>query len=116
MKRFFRFFTLLVILLILCGICEAVIKNGSIRGKSGLSYGGISYSFDRLDVVISNNTRYNVNFGGSMLFLDKNYKVIARAELMTAKIKRNSSRRYKGFFTEGTGEKAQRAHYLEWEF
>ena len=51
-----------------------------------------------------------------MLFLDKNYKVIARAELLTAKVKRHSSRKYKAFFSEGTGNDAKRARYLEWEF
>ena len=100
----------------LYGVSEAVIRDGSIRGKSGLSYGSISYSYDSLNVVIRNSTKYNVNFGGSMLFLDKNYRVIARAELMQAKIKRRSSRKYKAFFSEGTGEEAKRARYMEWEF
>ena len=116
MKRSIRFVIVLVISLMLCGICEAIIRDGSIRGKSGLYYGSINYSFDGLNVVIRNSTRYNVNFGGSMLFLDKNYRVIARAELMTAKIKRSSSRKYKASFVEGTGEEAKKARYLEWEF
>lgn len=106
----------LMILLTVAGICEGVIVDGAIRGKNGLSYGSISYSFDSLNVTIRNSTKYNVNFGGSMLFLDKNYKVIARAELLAAKVKRYSSRKYKAFFSEGTGNDAKRARYLEWEF
>ena len=102
--------------LALAGVCEAVIVDGAVRGKSGLSYGSISYAFDSLNVTIRNSTKYNVNFGGSMLFLDKNYRVIARAELLTAKIKRHSSRKYRAFFSEGTGEEAKKARYLEWEF
>ena len=116
MRKIIRIVIMLVISLMLYGICEAVIRDGSIRGKSGLSYGSISYSFDSLNVYIRNSTKYNVNFGGSMLFLDKNYRVIARAELLTAKIKRRSSRKYKAFFSEGTGEEAKKARYLEWEF
>ena len=100
----------------LAGISEAVIRNGGIRGKSGLSYGSISYSFDSLSVVIRNSNAHNVNFGGSMLFLDKNYRVTARAELLSATIKRNASRKYKAFFSHGSGNEAQTAKYLEWEF
>lgn len=116
MRTKFKFAIVLVLVLMLSGICEAVIKDGSIRGRTGLSYGSIAYGFESLNVTIRNRTKSNVNFGGSMLFLDKNYRVIARAELMTAKIKRNSSRRYKAFFSRGSGHEAQAARYLEWEF
>ena len=106
----------LAILGVLAGISEAVIKDGGIRGKSGLSYGSISYSFRSLNIVIRNRNPHNVDFGGSMLFLDRNYRVIARAELLPAKIKRRSSRQYKAFFSKGSGNEAQKAKYLEWEF
>ena len=98
------------------GVSEAVIRNGGIMGKSGLSYGSINYSFGSLSVVIRNSNAHNVTFGGSMLFLDKNYRVIARAELLSATIKRHSSRKYKAFFSSGSGNEAQAAKYLEWEF
>ena len=116
LRRVYRFMIVLAILGVLAGISEAVIKDGGIRGKSGLSYGSISYSFRSLNVVIRNSNRHNVDFGGSMLFLDRNYRVIARADLLPAKIKRNSSRQYKAFFSKGSGHEAQRAKYLEWEF
>ena len=51
-----------------------------------------------------------------MIFLDRHYRVVAKAELMTAKIKRHSSRKYKAFFSEGSGNEAKSARYLEWEF
>lgn len=111
-----KFFAALVILLTFANFSEAVIKNGPIRGKSGLSFGGVSYNFDSLTVTIRNSSKYNLNFGGSMLFLDKNYRVIACADLLPAKVKRNSSRQYKAFFSYGTGEEARSAKYLEWEF
>ena len=98
------------------GISEALIRDGAIRGKNGLSFTAISYTFKGLSVTVRNRTKYNVNFGGTMVFLDKNYRVIAKAEILTAKIKRRSSRRYSGFFSCGTGEDAKRAKYLEWEF
>ncbi|MBQ3403392.1 MAG: hypothetical protein IJG65_08510 [Synergistaceae bacterium] len=116
MKRGLKFAALLLALFMLPGISEAVIRDGAIRGKSGLSFGSISYNFNSLSVTIRNSTKYNQNFGGSMIFLDKNYKVIARAEILTAKIKRHSSRKFKAFFSEGSGNEAKNARYLEWEF
>lgn len=116
MKRSLKFASVILIFLMIAGACEAVVRNGSIRGKSGLSYSEILYDFNGLSVRIKNHTKYNVNFGGSMVFLDKNYKVIARAELLSAKIKRHSSRKFRGFFSEGSGNEAQSARYLEWEF
>lgn len=107
---------ILVMIFVFAVSSEAVIIDGAVKGKSGFSYSNISYSFDSLSVTIRNSTKYNLNFGGSMLFLDKNYKVIARAELLNAKIKRRSSRKYRAFFSEGTGNDAKRARYLEWEF
>jgi len=105
-----------IIVMILSGIGEAVIRDGAIRGKNGLSFSAISYTFKGLSVTVRNSTKYNVNFGGTMIFLDRNYRVIAKAEILSAKIKRHSSRRYNGFFSYGSGENAKNATYLEWEF
>ena len=116
MKRIYKLALALVLVCALGGSAFAVIRNGGIRGKSGLSFGSISYSFRTLNVTIHNSNAHNVNFGGSMLFLDRNYHVIARAELLTAKIKRHSSRQYQAFFSRGSGNEAQSAKYLEWEF
>ena len=111
-----KIFTVLVMLVMFAGVSEAIVRFGAVPGKSGLSYSGVTYSFNSLDVIIRNSTKYNVNFGGTMVFLDKNYRVLAKAELFTAKVKRHSSRKYKAFFSEGTGEEAKNAKYLEWEF
>ena len=116
MRHVYKFAAVLAVLLVFAGISEAVIRNGGIRGKSGLSYGSISYTFDSLSVVIRNSNHHNVNFGGSMVFLDRNYRIVARAEVLPATIKRNASRTYRAFFTEGSGNEAQAAKYLEWEF
>ena len=115
MKKF-MLAVLLMLLILFSGMSEALIRYGSINGKPGLSFGGLQYSFRTLNVTIRNRAKYNVNFGATMIFLDKNYKVIARAELLNAKIKRRSSRQYRAFFTEGNGREAESAKYLRWEF
>ena len=116
MRRRFKFVLAIMILFLMSGMCEAFIRDGSINGKPGLSFSGLQYSFRTLNVTIRNRTKYNVNFGATMIFLDKNYKVIAKAELLNAKIKRRSSRKYKAFFSYGSGNEAKTARYLEWEF
>ncbi|MBQ7544274.1 MAG: hypothetical protein IJT02_04945 [Synergistaceae bacterium] len=116
MKRLCRLAAMMVVVLVLAGGAEAVIRDGAVRGRKGLSFGSIAYSFDTLSVTIRNKNPHNVNFGGSMLFLDKNYRVIARAELRKAGIRRRGSRRYRAFFSHGSGNEAQAAKYLEWEF
>ena len=116
MKKLLKISAVIMILLMIAGACEAVVRNGSIDGRRGLYYSEISYGFKNLSIRIRNHNKYNVNFGGSMLFLDKNYKVIARAELLNAKIKRHSSRKFKAFFSKGSGNEAKNARYIEWEF
>ena len=115
-NTFYKFILAALISLTLTISSEAVVLDGSIRGKDGFSYSSIAYSFDSLSVTIRNSSKYNRNFGGTMLFLDKNYKLVARAELLNAKIKRHSTRKYKAFFSYGTGNDAKKARYLEWEF
>lgn len=118
MTKRFKFAPVIMILcLILMPLSsEGLIRYGNINRKPGLSFGSLQYSLNKLNVTISNRTKYNVNFGGTMIFMDKNYKVIAKAELLNAKIKRHSSKRYNAFFTYGNGHEAERAKYLEWEF
>lgn len=116
MRLRLKFLTAFMILIMFSGMSEALIRYGNINRKPGLSFGGLQYNLRTLNVTIRNRTKYNVNFGGTMIFLDRNYRVIARAELLSAKIKRHSSRQYRAFFTEGNGHDAESAKYLEWEF
>ena len=116
MRRVSRFIIILVLILALAGVSHALVRDGAIRGKKGLSFSNVNYAFDNVTLTVSNSTKYNVSFGGSMLFLDRHHRVVARAEVMKGKIKRHSSRRYKAFFTLGSGNEARTASFLEWEF
>lgn len=116
MRRSFRFMIIIAAVLMLAGVSDAFIRDGAIRGKKGLSFSNVKYAFDSVTLTVSNRTKYNVSFGGSMLFLDRHHRLVARAEVMKGKIKRHSSRRYKAFFTYGSGNEARSASFLEWEF
>ena len=116
MRRKYKCALVLVIVLICAGTGHAVLRNGNIEGKAGLSYGFMAYSFGSVDVTVMNRNGHNVTFGGTMIFLDKNYRVVAKAELLNGTITRRSSRKYKAFFSEGNGETAKNAKYVRWEF
>ena len=95
---------------------EAVVREGAIEGRPGFSFRNLIYKWGHLFVDIVNGTQRNVSFGGTMLFLDRYGKTVARAELLPAKVKRRSFRRYRGRFLEGSGEEASKAVRLMWLF
>lgn len=94
----------------------AVVREGRIEGRPGFSFRTLVYKWDHLFVDIVNGTRNNATFGGTMLFLDRYGRTVARAELLPGKIKRKSTKRWRGQFTEGSGEEASKAVRLMWVF
>lgn len=111
-------FLVIITILILSITVEAFgfIRDGAVPNKKGLSFSSISYQFKELKITIRNRNHYNVNFGGTMIFLDRHHREVARAEILTKKIKRNSSRRFNGIFVKGSGNEASSASFLVWEF
>ena len=101
--------------LLLAGPAAAFIREGGIPGRPGLSFHRVTYHFGHLFVDISNGTNQNVIFGGTMFFLDRHRRPVARAEILPEKIKRRSTRRYRAPFTEGSGNEASSAAWLVWE-
>ena len=98
------------------GPAEAVVREGAIEGRPGFSFRNLIYKWGHLFVDIVNGTPRNVSFGGTMLFLDRRKRVVARAEILPERIGRRSTRRLRGVFTEGSGEDASTASLLVWEF
>ena len=109
-------FAAALLLALACGTARAFIREGGIAGRPGLSFHGMAYFWGHLDVNITNGTRENVLFGGTMLFMDRRKRVVARAEILPERIGRRSTRRLRGVFTEGSGEDASTASLLVWEF
>ena len=117
MRKFLiKIFILTVVALNFTVESYGFIRDGAVPGRKGLSFGSISYQFSELHVTIRNRNHSNVNFGGTMIFLDRHHREIARAIVLNRKIKRNSSRRFKGTFIKGSGHEAASASFLEWEF
>ncbi|MCR5346742.1 MAG: hypothetical protein K6E38_03115 [Fretibacterium sp.] len=105
-----------LLLLLWAGAAGAIVRDGAVPGRTGLSFHNVIYHFGHLFVNVTNKTSQNVIFGGSMLFLDRHYRPVARAELLPEKIKRRSTRRYRAVFTQGSGHEASAASFLRWEF
>jgi hypothetical protein len=105
--------------LVLPGVSSAVahvVKEGRIETVPGFRFENVVYDWDKLFVDVVNMTNRNVTFGGTMIFLDRRGNPVASARLLPAKVVRDSIRRYKGHFVEGTGETARRATRVFWDF
>lgn len=113
LRKFFAAAALLVT--VLAGTSSALLREGAVAGREGLSFSRVIYRFDHLFIDITNGTKKNVIFGGSMVFLDRNRRPIARAELLPEHIKRGTTRRYRARITEGSGNEASAAYFLMWE-
>jgi len=92
----------------------AILRYGRIPGRSGLSFSNINYHHSNLTFDVSNKNHRNITLGGTMLFVDRHNKVVARAEILPQKIKRRGSRKFKAVFTEGSGADAKSAKSLIW--
>jgi hypothetical protein len=92
-----------------------VVKDGRIESVPGLRFENVVYDWDRLFIDVVNMTNRNMMFGGTMIFLDRRGRPVASARLLPAKVVRDSVKRYKGQFVEGTGETARRAARVFWD-
>ncbi len=112
-----RLAAMLMFAVLMCA-CQAgaVVREGAVPGRPGLSFRDLTYRFGHLTVNITNGTSGNVIFGGAMVFLDHHYRQVARAELLPQHIKRRTTRNYRAVFTEGSGHEAAAADFLVWEF
>ncbi len=115
-KNIFGFSVTIIFVIIFASCAFGFIRDGAVSGREGLSFSSVAYQFDYMYVTIRNRNHSNVNFGGTMIFLDRNYREVARADIPNLKIKRNSSRRFRGVFVKGSGHEAASASHVIWEF
>ena len=103
-------------LLLWAGTARAFIPEGAVEGRPGFSFRRLTYYWSHVELEIVNGTTQNAIFGGTMVFLNRHRVPVARVELLPEKIKRRTSRRYRGNFSKGSGEEASSASYLIWVF
>lgn len=115
-KSFFRN-TLFLALALVCfaKIAFAVVPDSRIEDLPGLRFENVVYNWNSVYVDVVNMTDRNVQFGGTMIFLDRYGRPLASARLLPRKIARESAKRYTGYFTEGAGDMARRAVRVTWD-
>lgn len=120
--KFFCVMVLIALTLTFAGSAHAfnrlrgVVRDGSIESVPGLEFENLVYFWDRVMVSVINTYPQNVRFGGTMVFLDRRGRHLARANLLPQYIAGQNSRRYTARFVEGSGEAARRASKIIWDF
>ena len=99
-----------------CGASFALVRESGIEGRPGISFRNIVYQWKSLTVEIINSTAANVDFAATMTFVNRYGEPVAKAEILPQRLKRRSTRRCLGNFILGSGEEAQGAARLVWEF
>ena len=95
---------------------SAVVRDARIGDIPGFRFENVVYNWNKIFIDVVNMTNRNAFFGGTMIFLDRYGRPVAKVQLLPQKIVRNSSRRYTGYCVSGTGETARRASRVVWDF
>jgi hypothetical protein len=95
---------------------RSVVRYEKIERIPGFRFENLVYDWDKVALDVVNTTTDIRKFGGTMVFLDRNGRPLARAELLPRKIDGLRSERYAAFFVEGSGETARRAMRVRWDF
>ena len=105
-----------VMVLAFSGVACAAVRDKIIEEVPGLWYENVVYAWNRVAVDIVNTTKENLIFGGTMVFLDRRGKQVARASLLPRKVAGLTSERYIAYLVEGSGEAARHAKRVIWDF
>ena len=92
------------------------VRHGRIEAVPGFLFENIVYAWDKLTLDVVNITSSNRFFEGTMVFLDRRGRQVARANLLPRKIVGQRSERYIAYFEAGSGETARRALRVIWDF
>ena len=107
----------IVLVLTLSGTAYAAIRyNNKIEEVPGFRFKNLVYAWNKVELDVVNTTSDNRFFGGKMIFLDRRGKPLASASLLPKKVIGRKSERYTAYFVEGSGEAAQRAASVIWDF
>jgi len=92
------------------------VRYSRIETVPGFRFENLVYAWDKLTLDVVNITPNNNFFEGTMVFLDRRGRPVAKAELLPRQIIGQRSVRYIAYFVEGSGETARRALRVIWDF
>jgi len=121
-RNVFQFFCVvcvavaIVLVLTFPGAARAALRHSRIEAVPGFRFENLVYSWNKVMLDVVNTTSSNNSFEGTMIFLDRRGKTVARANLLPRNIAARRSQRYNAYFVEGSGETARRALRVLWDF
>ena len=115
LSAFFVFYAGTFPMLTRSGTACAALRNSRIEAVYGFRFGNLVYSWSNVTLDVVNVTSGNRTFEGTMVFLDRRGRILARAGLLPRNIAGRGTLRYNAYFTEGSGETARRAVRVIWD-
>ena len=106
----------IISVLVFSGIAQAVVRHSRIEAVPGFRFENLVYSWNKVMLDVVNTTCNNRFFEGTMIFLDRRGRTVARATLLPRKIASRGTQRYNAYFIDGSGETARRASRVLWDF
>ena len=107
----------IVLVLTFSGVADAAVRyNNRIEKVPGLRFGNFVYAWNKVELDVANATSDVRVFEGTMIFLDRRGRPLAKASLLPKKVAGMKSERYTAYLIEGSGEAAQRAAKIIWDF
>jgi len=98
------------------GPAHAVVRYSRIEAVPGFRFDNLVYAWDKLTLDVINVDPNGRIFEGTMVFLDRRGKQVARANLLPRNVNGGRAERYIAYFEKGSGETARRATRVIWDF
>ena len=115
-KRAFCVIAAIVLAVMFSGTAHAAVRYKNIEKVPGFRFENLVYAWRKLELDVVNTISENRVFSGTMIFLDRRGKPLARASLLPKKVPGLRSERYTAYFVEGSGEAARQAVRVIWDF
>ena len=106
----------IVLALTFSGAAYAAVRYKNIEKAAGFRFKNFVYDWKKLELDVVNISCYNRLFEGTMIFLDRRGKRLASASFLPKRIAGRKSERHTAYFVDGSGEAAQRATSIIWDF
>ena len=117
-NAFRAFCSIVAIALVLTfsGNSHAALRYSNIEAVPGFRFENLVYFWNKVMLDVVNTTCNTSFFEGTMIFLDRRGRIVARATLLPRRIASRGTQRYNAYFVDGSGETARRAARVLWDF
>ena len=110
------FYAAVILALAFSGVASAAVRYDKIEEIPGFRFKNFVYAWNKVELDVVNTTADIRQFEGTIVFLDRRGRALARANLLPKKIYGGKTERCTAYFVKGSGEIAQRASSVIWDF